>query len=255
MYFDDTGLPLGQAGLNAAAHFYNHALSSRGAADVVVFGKKLEGIQRRAIVEDVERGFLDEIRPEPWQTDTCIGNWHYDRRLYEKDGYKSAKQVVQRLADVVSKNGNLLLNIPVRGDGTIDDKEERIVDEIAAWTQRNGEAIFGTRPWRTFGEGPTTPPSGMLNEQDAKPFTAADIRFTRKAGALYAIFLDRPPSESAIMSLGKARLGGATIERVDLLGGPELTFRQDNDALRITLPQVGPSDFVPVLRLRGRGLV
>ena len=255
MYFDDTGLPLGQTGLNAAAHFYNHALSSRGAVDVVLFGKKLEGIQRRAIVEDVERGFLDEIRPQPWQTDTCIGNWHYDRRLYENGGYKSAKQVVQRLADVVSKNGNLLLNIPVRGDGTIDDKEERIVDEIASWTQWNGEAIFGTRPWRTFGEGPTKPPSGMLNEQEAKPFTSADIRFTRKPDALYAICLEWPSGESAIASLGKARLAGSAIERIDLLGGPELAFRHDGDALRVTLPSAPPSAFVPTLRLRGRGLV
>lgn len=162
---------------------------------------------------------------------------------------------MQRLADVVSKNGNLLLNIPVRGDGTIDDKEERIVDEIAAWTQRSGEAIFGTRPWRTFGEGPTKPPSGMLNEQEAKPFTAADIRFTRKAGALYAIFLDWPSGESAIASLGKSRLAGGIIDRVELLGGPELPFRHTADALQITLPPAATGAFVPVLRLRGAGLV
>jgi alpha-L-fucosidase len=219
----------------------------------VVFGKKLEGVQRRAIVEDVERGFLDEIRPEAWQTDTCIGNWHYDRRLYENDGYKSAKQVVQRLADVVSKNGNLLLNIPVRGNGTIDDKEEAIVDQIAAWTQRNGEAIFGTRPWRTFGEGPTKPPEGMLNEQDAKPFTAEDIRFTRKGDALYAIFLDWPSGESAIRSLRTS--AGGVIERIDLLGGPELQFRREADALRLTLQAPSSGAFVPALRIRGRGLV
>ena len=145
IYFDDTGLPFGQAGLDAAAHYYNAGASLAGRVDVVLFGKKLEAAQRLAIVEDVERGLIDEIRPEPWQTDTCIGNWHYDRGLYEKQGYKSAKEVVQRLADVVSKNGNLLLNIPVRGDGTIDEKEEAIVDEIAAWMARNGEAIFGTR--------------------------------------------------------------------------------------------------------------
>jgi alpha-L-fucosidase len=254
MYFDDTALPLGQTGLDAAAHYYNAALKWRGNVDVVVFGKKLEGIQRRAIVEDVERGFLDEIRPEPWQTDTCIGNWHYDRRLYENGGYKSARQVVQRLADVVSKNGNLLLNIPVRGDGTIDDKEEAIVDEIAAWTQRNGEAIFATRPWRRFGEGPTKPPEGMLNEQEAKPFTAEDVRFTRKDEALYAIFLDWPAGEAAVRSLGLNAIGGAAIERVDLLGGPQLQFRRDADALRVTLPP-SPAAFVPALRIRGRGLV
>jgi alpha-L-fucosidase len=253
MYFDDTGLPLGQAGVDAAAHYYNQALKRRGDIDVVVFGKKLDGVQRRAIVEDVERGFVDEIRPEPWQTDTCIGNWHYDRRLYENGGYKSAKQVVQRLTDVVSKNGNLLLNIPVRGNGTIDDKEAAIVDRIATWTQRNGEAIFGTRPWRVFGEGPTKPPAGMLNESEAKPFTAEDIRFTRKGNALYAIFLDWPAMESTIRSLGASSGGG--VERIDLLGGPELQFRRDPDALRVALPAPRDGGFVPALRIRGSGLV
>ncbi len=251
IYFDDTGLPLGQAGLDAAAYFYNRAAARGG--EVVVFGKKLEGVQRRAIVEDVERGWVDEIRDQPWQTDTCIGNWHYDRRIYENNGYKSAKQVVQRLADVVSKNGNLLLNIPVRGDGTIDEKEEAIVDQIAAWTERNGEAIFGTRPWRRYGEGPTKPPAGMLNEGDAKPFTAEDVRFTARDSALYAIFLEWPERESAIASLGTHALPDAVFDRVELLGGPPLEFRRDSDALRVTLPR--ESGFTPAIRINGRGLV
>lgn len=254
MYFDDTGLPLGQAGLDAVAHYYNAALSWRGGGDVVVFGKKLDAMQRRAIVEDVERGFLDEIRAEPWQTDTCIGNWHYSRRIYEENGYKTARQVVQRLADVVSKNGNLLLNIPVRGDGTIDEKESAIVDEIAGWTARNGEAIFATRPWRRFGEGPTRPPEGALNEDQAKPFTAEDVRFTRKGDALYAIFMEWPERESVLASLGERMLPGAAIELVDLLGGPELPFRRDDDGLRLSLPRDGGS-FTPAIRIRGRGLV
>jgi alpha-L-fucosidase len=249
VYFDDTGLPLGQAGLDAAAHFYNRG----GPGDVVLFGKKLEGIQRRALVEDVERGWLDEIRPEPWQTDTCIGNWHYSRRIYEEDAYKTPKQVVQRLADVVSKNGNLLLNIPVRGDGTIDDKEESILDAITAWTRRNGEAIFGTRPWRVFGEGPTRPPEGMLNEDQAKPFTADDIRFTKKGDALYAIFMESPERESAITSLGARAMPGAAIEKVELLGGPPLRFRRDADALRVTVP--ADEGLAPAVRILGRGLV
>jgi len=244
IYFDDTGLPLGQAGLDAAAHYYGQA-SSWG-REVVIFGKKLEGLQRRAIVEDVERGFVDGIRPEPWQTDTCIGNWHYDRRLYEHGGYKSAKQVIQRLADVVSKNGNLLLNIPVRGNGTIDGKEGAILDQIATWMSLNGEAIYGTRPWRVFGEGPTKPPSGMLNEQDAKPFTAQDIRFTQKGNALYAILLDWPQGEAAIQTLD-----GAKVERIDLLGGPELRFTQNAEGLRVSIPQPASGSFIPVLRLRG----
>ena len=256
LYFDDTGLPLGQAGLDAAAYYYNRSLTRHGNLDVVLFGKKLEGLQRRAIVEDVERGVLDEIRPEPWQTDTCIGNWHYSRRVYEENGYKSPKLVVQMLADIVSKNGNLLLNIPVRGAGTIDEKEEAIVDRIAAWTSSNGEAIFATRPWRKYGEGPTKPPPpGSFSEDRLKPFTAEDIRFTTKGETLYAIFLDWPQSESAIASLGANALPCAVIERIDLIGGPDLQFRRDADALRLTLPPPIADAFVPAVRIRGRGLV
>lgn len=255
VYFDDTGLPLGQAGLDAAAHYYNEAVRWHGNTDVVLFAKKLGSLQRRAVVEDVERGFVDEIRAEPWQTDTCIGNWHYDRRLYETDGYKSAKEVIQRLVDVVSKNGNLLLNIPVRGDGTIDEKEQRIVSEIGSWAARNGEAIFGTRPWRRYGEGPTKPPAGSLNERDAKPFTKEDIRFTRKGNSLYAIFLDWPDRETRIAELGMRSSADASIERIELVGGPELPFRRDPDALRLTLPPPSGSSFVPALRISGSGLV
>jgi len=256
VYFDDTGLPLGQAGLKATAHYYNSALRRHGEMNVVLFGKKLEGIQRRAIVEDVERGVLDEIRPEPWQTDTCIGSWHYSRQLYQDNGYKQPKLVIQMLSDIVSKNGNLLLNVPVRGDGTIDEKEEAIVDRIAVWTARNGEAIFGTRPWRKFGEGPTLPPPpGMFSEGKLKPFTAEDVRFTKKGETLYAIFLDWPKAESAIRSLGGTALPEAAIERIDLLGGPQVPFRRDADALRLTLPPPPDGAFVPALRIRGRGLV
>jgi alpha-L-fucosidase len=251
VYFDDSGLPLGQAGLDAAAYIYNSAAARGG--DAVIFGKKLQGGQRRAIVEDVERGWVGDIRELPWQTDTCIGNWHYDRRLYENGGYKSARQVVQRLADVVSKNGNLLLNIPVRGDGTIDEKEEAIVDEIAAWTARNGEAIFGTRPWRSYGEGPTKPPPGMLNETEAKPFTSEDVRVTTKGGAVYAIFMEWPEGESAIASLGRRAAPDAVVERIELLGGPPLQFRRDADSLRVALPR--GDGFTPAIRILGRGLV
>jgi alpha-L-fucosidase len=255
VYFDNTGLPLEQAGLDAVAHYYNQSMARGGDLDVVVFGKKLKGMQRRAIVEDVERGVLDEIREEPWQTCTCIGSWHYSRGLYRDNGYKSPKLVIQMLSDIVSKNGNLLLSIPVRGDGTIDEKEEGIVDQIASWTQRNGEAIYGTRPWRRYGEGPTKPPPpGAFGEDKQQPYTSSDIRFTKKGDALYAIFLDTPEGESAILSLGTRALPDAVIERIDLLGGPELKFRRDADALRLTIPRSTDGAFLPAIRIRGRGI-
>jgi alpha-L-fucosidase len=111
----------------------------------------------------------------------------------------------------------------------------------------NGEAIYGTRPWRVFGEGPTKPPSGMLNEGEAKPFTVEDVRFTRKGDALYAIFLDWPQGEAAIQALD-----GAKVERIDLLGGPELRFTQNGEGLRVSIPPPASGSFVPVLKLRGR---
>ena len=160
---------------------------------------------------------LDEIRPEPWQTDTCIGNWHYRRRIYEEDGYKRQADGPACSADVVSKNGNLLLNIPVRGDGTIDEKEARSLTISQPGREPNGEAIFGTRPWRKFGEGPTRPPNGHAEREDAKPFTAQDIRIHERR-ALYAIFLERPERETAIRSLGTRHLPQAAIENVELLG-------------------------------------
>jgi len=255
MFMDHAGVPFGNYGLEAVAHYYNKAVEWHGSPDVIMTGGILDSFAQRALTWNVERGGLADIHSPPWQTGTCIGSWHYDRRHYDNDSYKTAKQVVQILADVVSKNGTLLFNVPVRGDGTIDDKEEAIVDQFTAWTQRNGEAIFATRPWRKYGEGPTKPPPpGAFGEDKQKPFTGEDVRFTRKGDALYAIFLDWPQAESAIQSLGSKELPDAVIERVDLLGGPELTFRREADALRLTLPPAEPGAFLPALRIRGRGL-
>jgi alpha-L-fucosidase len=255
VYLDDTGLPLGAAGLEAAAHYYDRSLTRHGAIDVVLTAKKLSASQRRGVVEDVERGFVDSIQAQPWQTCTCIGNWHYDRALYERHGYKSAKNVIQRLCDVVSKNGNLLLSIPVRGDGTIDSDEEAIVDAIAAWFAVNSEAVHGTRPWRVYGEGPTRPKAGVMNEGDAPPFTSADIRFTARNGVLYAAFLDWPGENAAISSLGVAQLDGR-VARVELLGHGPLDWSHDRDALRVDFPRDrgGIRTALPVLRINGRGL-
>ncbi len=127
----------------------------------------------------------------PWQTDTCIGNWHYDRSIYDRHRYKTTKTVIHTLCDIVSKNGNLLLNIPVRGDGTIDDDELAVVTGIADWMDVNRECIFDSRPWKLFGEGPALSAAAPINAQGfnegkGKPFTAEDVRFTTKGDTLYA---------------------------------------------------------------------
>ena len=137
IYMDDTAVPLwpvSDAGLKIAAHFYNNnSARNHGDLRAVLLGKILSEEQRKAIVWDIEGRVPATGYPFAWQTCACIGSWHYDRSLYDKDLYKSAKSVIQMLADIVSKNGNLLLSIPLRGDGSIDDKEEKILAGIASW--------------------------------------------------------------------------------------------------------------------------
>ena len=261
IYFDDTALPLwpaSDAGLKIAADFYNSNLKWHGPRDNgVLFGKILTPDQQQCMVWDIERGQANEIEPYPWQTDTCIGGWHYDRGLYNRNGYKSARTVIQTLCDIVSKNGNLLLNVPVRGDGTIDDKEIKVVQDIADWMAVNRSCIFSTRPWKTFGEGPALSGAKLtaqgFNEGKGKAFTSQDVRFTQtKDGrTLYAIVLGAPASGISIQSLGcSAKLLERTIKKVQLLGSREkIQWQQTGDALVITQPESLPNSIAIVFKL------
>jgi alpha-L-fucosidase len=198
-------------------------------------------------VQDVERGALEGINPLPWQTDTSNGDWFFNRN----DRFKTTQQVIGMLADIVSKNGNLLLNVVQYPDGSLPPQSEELLAGLAAWMKVNSEAIHGTRPWNVFGEGPTNAKGAFTESGD---YTAQDIRFTTKNGALYAILLGGPQGPSAIRSLGGKALPDARIERVDLLGGPKLRFQRDAGALRLTLPPPQGGALIPVLRIRGRGL-
>jgi alpha-L-fucosidase len=259
VYFDDDTLPLwpvSDAGLKIAADFYNFNMKQHdGKLDAVMLGKMLTEDERQCMVWDIERGAANRIEPLPWETDTCIGNWHYDRSLYDRHGYKSAKTVIQMLCDIVSKNGNLLLNIPVRGDGTIDDQEEAVLQGIASWMDSNKECIFGTRPWKVFGEGPASAGSALsaqgFNEGRGKPFTAEDVRFTTKADTLYVIALGAPQKDLQIKSLGTAaKLLDQPIGGITLLGSAEkVQWSQTNGALIIEPPQNPPSDVAVAFKI------
>ncbi|MEZ0612117.1 alpha-L-fucosidase [Fibrella sp. WM1] len=260
VYFDDTALPLwpiSDAGLRIAAHLYNSNMKRHGGKlEAVLNGKILTPEQQKCMVWDIERGQSNQIEPFVWQTDTCIGSWHYDRRVYDNNRYKSAQTVVHTLADVVSKNGNLLLSVPVRADGSIDEKETAIVEGIARWMAINKEAIFGTRPWRVFGEGPAIESAAPLsaqgfNEGKGKPFGAEDIRFTRKGNTLYAIVMGWPADgQVRIKSLGTAAAQSPAYTRVELLGHTEpLRFAQSADALTVSLPTQKPGDYAYCLKL------
>ena len=259
IYFDDTALPLwpaSDAGLKIAAHFYNSNNKWHGMKDDgVLFGKILNEQQRRCMVWDIERGQANQIEPYPWQTDTCIGDWHYQRARFERHSYKSAKTVIQTLADIVSKNGNLLLNIPVRGDGTIDGDELNVVEGIAAWMKTYRECIFGTRPWKVFGEGPASAGAVLsaqgFNEGKGKPFTAEDVRFTQKGNTVYAIVLGAPTNGISIRALGKAAgLLDKPIKKVQLLGSKEaIEWARWDDALILSQPKSLPNSFANVFRI------
>ena len=169
LYFDDTVLPfypISDEGVRILAHMYNTSLKeNKGKMRAVVTGKILEDKHKEAMVWDVERGIPDRPQEKAWQTCTCLGNWHYERSVYDRNGYKPASQVVKMLVDIVSKNGNLLLSVPLRGSGAIDEKEVAILKDIKAWMDVNGESIYGTRPWTTFGEGPLAEAANPMKAQ------------------------------------------------------------------------------------------
>lgn len=204
-------------------------------------------------MEDFERGYAEDIKPYPWQTCTCIGDWHYNRDVFLKNRYKTAGQVLHQLIDIVSKNGNLLLSIPLRADGTIDSLEENFLDGMSKWMAINSEAIFDTRPWKIYGEGPNKVKGGMFNEGKTK-FTAEDIRFTVKGQALYALLMGWP--EAKKITIGSLAANGTytsgKITGVSLLGYKgKLVWSQTAEGLLVTLPATAPCEHAFVLKITG----
>jgi alpha-L-fucosidase len=263
IYFDDDVLPLhgvtDDIGLNLAAHFYNSSIQLHGRNEAVMNNKMLNDMQREAMVYDIERGKASGILPLPWQTDTCIGSWHYKLDRFLKHEYVPASTVIQMLADIVSKNGNLMLSVPLNRDGVPDSDEIKIVTDIGAWLKVNGEAIYATRPWKVFGEGPSTvvAEKGQFGGQAAeqkKPFTAEDIRFTQSKDGktLYAIVLEIPKDgRVTVKSLasGSANWPG-DIGSVRLVGGGKLPFTRDAGGLHVLLPEKFDGKIAFALKIR-----
>ncbi|HWC59264.1 MAG TPA: alpha-L-fucosidase [Verrucomicrobiae bacterium] len=250
IYFDDAVLPFysiaSEGPLNLAAHFYNSRLDKNGHTEAVMNGKMLNEMQRRTMVYDIERGKPQDILPQPWQTDTCIGSWHYDANIFKNHSYKTAASVVRMLADIVSKNGNLMLSVPLQRDGQPDADEMKIVSEIGSWLKVNGEAIYATRPWKIYGEGPSTESAekGRFDGQadvSKKPFTSEDIRFTQSKDGktVYVIVLALPKDGNiTVKSLGAgSEKWPGNISSVRLLGGGKLKFVRDAGGLHVSLSE------------------
>jgi alpha-L-fucosidase len=229
-----------------AAFYYNSSLKYGDHVGVINY--KDYAMQEHAGVLDLERGQLGDIRPLYWQTDTSVSNksWGY----IKDDTFKSPEFVVHQLIDIVSKNGNLLLNIGPRSDGTIPDEVQKVLLDVGAWLDINGDAIYGTRPWRTYGEGPTKVAAGAFHDTDTAKYTAEDFRFTSKGDDVYAIGLAWPTSREAVIHSLAKTVGTEPVQSVAMLGGDaKLRFEQRADGVHVQLPAEAPAKYAYVLRL------
>jgi alpha-L-fucosidase len=219
------------------AYYYNHALE-HGYEPVLQYKAK---IPDGAAVLDIERGKLGDIRPYYWQTDTSVSykSWCY----IQDDEFKTVTSVVHDLVDIVSKNGNLLLNVGPRPDGVIPDPAVDILLGLGEWLQVNGEAIYGTRHWTTFGEGETGIPQAF-REREQQAHTARDVRFTTKGQDLYAICLGWPGASCTVKSLGsQGPVTSGSIAQITMLGADQpLAWSQDEEGLQIQTPSQPPCE-------------
>jgi alpha-L-fucosidase len=237
------------------AYYYNANMRRNGGKLDAVFNiKNVPKAILSTLVRDFEMSQSDVLEPNPWQTDACIGGWHYQRSLLENHRYKTPQQMVHLLVNVVAKNGNLLLNIPLPGHGRPDADEFAFLEKFGAWMALNGEAIYSTRPWKIPGEGPTQSASTPYG---ASPqFAPGDIRFTTKGDSLYAIALAWPQDRKlTVKSLasGSPNYQGE-VAKVGLLGGePNLTWSRNADGVTINLPEKPPGDYAHVLKINPLG--
>lgn len=244
LLYTDGGLPFEDVGRSLVAHLYNANAGRHGGNTEAVYNCKQESEGKW--VQDVERGVMAGILSDPWQTDTSIGDWYYNKDWQ----YRRADWVIQMLVDIVSKNGNLLLNVVQRPDGSLDPEAEQVLEEMAAWIAINGEAIYGTRPWRVYGEGPERAEGGGFKEDF--DYTARDIRFTTKGDkTLYAIALGWP-EEGKITIRSLARLPETTgaVRDVQLLGhAGRLEWTHDAEGLTVELSAGKPCDYAVALEI------
>ncbi len=236
LLYSDGPLPFGEigysAGLRAVAHLYNTSAGTHGVNRAVYQQKDRRPEVSVVGVMDIERSQTPGIQAAPWQTDTSVGDWFYNVR----DVYKTSGHVIELLVDIVSKNGNLLLNVPQLPDGTLDLECSQLLDELGAWMQVCGEGIHGTRPFRVFGEGP----SGVTIDgftEDRVNWTSSDFRFTRRDDTVYAFQMAWPDDRRVVI---RTLADHETVTAVRLLGHGPLPFEQTQGILVARLPEVPP---------------
>lgn len=254
MLYSDGGLPFAQytpgmpqsqldaqyrEGLDVVSALYNASIRKYGQNRAIYTQKDRHPEIYHVGVLDIEKSQLPGIQKDPWQTDTCIGNWFYDVR----QTYKHPDQIIEMLIDIVSKNGTMLLNVLQRPDGAIDDEAKYILTELATWFPTAGEGLYGTRPWKVSGEGDTFVTIQGFTEAKTgwKP---ADIRYTKKGNTVYAFLMGGAYDNVAVL---RSFNEGEHITGVRLLGVGAVPYRHEMGVLTVALPEHGPNAYTNVL--------
>jgi alpha-L-fucosidase len=241
-----TSAPLFEPYMRKLAAYYYGEADAKSFGDVAIVYKGGQFVEGTALF-DIERGMRDEMSLTPWQSDTSVSirSWGY----VQDDNYRTAKSLVGDLIDIVSKNGNLLLNVGPRADGVIPEEAQSVLLEMGAWLEINGEGIYESRPYLFFGEGPTrSAPSrvaGQVEQAAIRSYTGEDFRFTTRDGNLYAFGLEYPDEGRALIKTLYA--GTPYLDRpvagIELLGHGEVQWNQIAEGLEVRLPP--PSSDMP----------
>jgi len=264
LLYSDGGLPFGRRGdshfsymatdkdpdykwgLEAVSYLYNKSIEKYGENRAIYTNKDARPEIYEVGILDIEKSQLPGISPAPWQTDTCIGNWFYDARAtFKKPGH-----IIEMLADIISKNGTMLLNILQLPDGSIDDESGYIVDELASWIPIAGEGVYGTRPWRVSGEGYSNVVIEGFKEEAVK-WTDTDFRFTSKGKTVYAFMMKTPDrdqgdSGSAVIRSFKENEKPVSVK---LLGSGPVPFAWNYGILTVKLPEKLPTKYTNCLAI------
>ncbi len=244
LLYSDSELPFSSddhaRGLEAVAYLYNDSIARNGFNNAVYTQKNRDAKIYKVGVLDIEKSQLPGIQEDPWETDTCIGNWFYDvRQVYKKPGH-----IIEMLVDIISKNGTMLLNILQRPDGTIDEWERWTLEEIGTWFDVAAEGVYGTRPWRVYGEGDAKVVINGFQESQVA-WGSSDYRFTCKGKDVYAFMMHAPENRRAVVkSFTEDR-----VEKVTLLGYGEVPFAQSFGVLTVFLPENLPTEYTNCLKI------